>query len=541
MRTPRRILLATLVLAMLAAWPGLAAAAAPPAPPSHSGLFIIEGVVEGLKFIPPPEGEFEDACGIAVDGEGDTYIADYYHRLIYVYGPGREYLTQFADPDPDGPCNLAVDAAGDVYVNDWHRNVVEFTPSSYPPSTTTTYAQGQTIDSARSTGLAIDPAGGRIYVDDRTYVAVYEPSGGPVLAEGEPLRTGLDPLASYYGVAVSDFGPTAGELYVPDAATDTVKVFGPAGEALAPIEGLGTPQRGFRSLVDAGVAVDPTDGHVFVGDDLEPGFEHPALAVDEFNAAGEYRGQLPRAMIDAEPSQLLTTPGGNVYASSGNDEKAQVFAFGPTLPAARLEVTRGGAGSGAVTSEPAGIDCPGACAAEFAAGSELVLTAVPAAGSSFAGWSGGGCLGTEPCHLVLGSAASVAAEFTSAPSPSVARQTLDPTALEPTGATAAATPSLRVVQTTSTGASVALRALVPAAGTLAVTGPDLRPALAHAAAAGPLHLRLWLDPSGRRVLRAAKRRRLSLRVRVAFTASAGAQTIVVAETVHFDPRSPRRR
>jgi DNA-binding beta-propeller fold protein YncE len=403
-------------LLMLLAAP-TAASAAVIAPPSHPFLFTLEGFVQGLKFVPPPEGEYEDACGLARDSAGDIYIADYYHRLIYVYGPGQEYLTQFADPDPDGPCNLAVDAAGDVYVNNWHRNVVEFTPSHYPPSESTTYQEGTTIDSVSSTGLAIDPADDRFYVDDRTYVAVYEPSGEPVLSGGEPLRIGLDPLASYYGVAISDFGPTAGKVYVPNAVSDTVAVFGPAGEALGQVDGLGTPQRGFRSLIDANAAIDPTDGHLFVADDLEPGFEHPAMVVDEFNSAGEYRGQLPRAMIDAEPSQLLVDPAGNVYASSGNDEKAQVFAFGPTLPADRLQVSIGGAGSGAVTSEPAGIDCLGACAAEFAAGSEVVLTAVPEPGSAFAGWSGGGCAGTAPCHLTMGAETAVSAEFEPAAEP----------------------------------------------------------------------------------------------------------------------------
>jgi len=515
------------------------------APPSHPFLFSLAGEVfePGHRFVPPPEGEYEDACGVAVDGEGDIYIADYYHRLIYVYGPGQEYLAQFADPDPDGPCNLAVDAAGDVYVDNWRRDVVEFTPSQYPPTEATSWTEGRAIDSARSTGLAIDPAGGRIYVDDRTYVAVYEPSGAAVEVGGVPLRIGLDPLASYYGVAVSDFGPTAGDVYVPDAATGTVAVFGPAGEPLTSIDGLGTPGRAFRSLVDADAAVDPTDGHLFVTDDLEPGFEHPALAVDEFNPAGEFRGRLPQAMIDAEPSQLLVRPSGDVYVSSGNDEQAQVFGFGPTLPAARLQVTLSGTGSGAVTSEPAGINCAGACAAEFDSGSEVVLTAVPAAGSVFAGWSGGGCSGSGLCHLTLAAAATVDAEFVPAPAVPAAVSATPSGALAtsagPTTAVVAAPAALHLSAAASSGAGVDLRVVVPAAGTLRVAGHGLQSAIARAQAAGPVSLRLRLDRTGRRALEVAKRHALSLRAEATFTPTDD-PPIHAALTVHFTPGSRHR-
>ena len=57
-------------------------------------------------------------------------------------------------------------------------------------------------------------------------------------------------------------------------------------------------------------------------------------------------------------------------------------------------------GQGTVTSWPAAISCPGTCAASFPLGSPPTLTAVPASGWSFAGWSGGGgipCSGTGTC------------------------------------------------------------------------------------------------------------------------------------------------
>ena len=52
-----------------------------------------------------------------------------------------------------------------------------------------------------------------------------------------------------------------------------------------------------------------------------------------------------------------------------------------------VTVSKAGSGSGTVTSNPAGINCGGACNAQFDA-VPVTLTAVPAAGSAFASWGG---------------------------------------------------------------------------------------------------------------------------------------------------------
>ena len=54
-----------------------------------------------------------------------------------------------------------------------------------------------------------------------------------------------------------------------------------------------------------------------------------------------------------------------------------------------LSVTLSGAGSGAVTSQPAGVDCPaGACQAGFDYGATVTLTAAADVDSVFGGWAG---------------------------------------------------------------------------------------------------------------------------------------------------------
>jgi Divergent InlB B-repeat domain len=53
-----------------------------------------------------------------------------------------------------------------------------------------------------------------------------------------------------------------------------------------------------------------------------------------------------------------------------------------------LNVGRSGTGIGTVTSSPAGINCGSDCAEGYTSGTLVKLTATPASGSSFAGWSG---------------------------------------------------------------------------------------------------------------------------------------------------------
>jgi hypothetical protein len=78
-------------------------------------------------------------------------------------------------------------------------------------------------------------------------------------------------------------------------------------------------------------------------------------------------------------------------------------------PEYTLTVEISGSGSGLITCNDT------ACAASYPEGEEVSFTAVPLAGSSFSGWSGGGCSGTGTCKVTIEEDTTIIAKFSSKP------------------------------------------------------------------------------------------------------------------------------
>lgn len=80
-----------------------------------------------------------------------------------------------------------------------------------------------------------------------------------------------------------------------------------------------------------------------------------------------------------------------------------------------LTVGTSGTGGGNITSNPAGIDCPGSalCTAYYPDGTQVTLTAVSNSVSVFTGWSGA-CSGKGTCTVTMNSDLSVTANFVTA-------------------------------------------------------------------------------------------------------------------------------
>ena len=84
--------------------------------------------------------------------------------------------------------------------------------------------------------------------------------------------------------------------------------------------------------------------------------------------------------------------------------------FNSTSTTFSLSVTKMGGGTGTVTSSPGGINCGSTCTANYTSGTSVTLTAAPASGSAFGGWSGA-CTGSASCALSMTAARNVTATF----------------------------------------------------------------------------------------------------------------------------------
>src|SRR5262249_40315754 len=125
-----------------------------------------------------------------------------------------------------------------------------------------------------------------------------------------------------------------------------------------------------------------------------------SLYLGSWNGGSEFfNGVIDEAAV--YPTALSATQVGIHYANGTNAGGTQ----------AQLSITRNGTGGGNVTSVPAGIDCGTVCSHQFSAGTSMTLSAAASAGSTFAGWSGGGCSGTGTCSLTLNSNTTVTATF----------------------------------------------------------------------------------------------------------------------------------
>lgn len=126
-----------------------------------------------------------------------------------------------------------------------------------------------------------------------------------------------------------------------------------------------------------------------------------SLPID-LNAVGQY---LPPTN---NSPQIAVDGGGNVTAlwvRSGIIQSRRGSGDPETFT-----LTVGTAGVGSVASAPVGVDCGVTCTAKFTSGQPVTLTTSPAAGYTFAGWSGA-CSGTDVCTVTMDANKAVTATF----------------------------------------------------------------------------------------------------------------------------------
>ena len=109
---------------------------------------------------------------------------------------------------------------------------------------------------------------------------------------------------------------------------------------------------------------------------------------------------------------------GYYYDSSANEQGLLLSTM------RRLKVSKAGSGRGSVTSSPAGINCGASCSHSFVNGRSVRLTATPARGSRFAGWSGA-CSGRGGCRVRMTADRTVTARFALLPNTKITKAKID--------------------------------------------------------------------------------------------------------------------
>jgi hypothetical protein len=153
-----------------------------------------------------------------------------------------------------------------------------------------------------------------------------------------------------------------------------------------------------------------------IRDDLSPpvinnGWETFAVATGDAGAPdrwGDYNGVTPH---ERYPKTWLGMGRIQVGGTANSNAQVRSFWFGRERDARpTISVEFAGAGSGTVTSAPAGINCSSNCSAQFDLGTQLELTATGTGGANFTGWTGA-CTGMATCTIDVDSAATAIATF----------------------------------------------------------------------------------------------------------------------------------
>ena len=261
-------------------------------------------------------------AGVALDGKGNLYLAEFDDDRIYKYSTSGKVLGQSGERGTgpgqlEGPDKLAFDAQGNLYVTEvgsqsagTNSRIQKFSPSGMPLAQWGTFgsALGQFMTPV---GVAVNQQGD-IYVADVGNHRIQKLSSvGQPLTQWHTVGSGTGESTEIgYDLALD----ATGNIYVTEphpfsTGSDRIQKFSPAGEPLARWGGSGAGPGQFSQ--PTGLAVD-AKGNVFV---VDSGNQR----IQELSSTGQYVAQWngpPGGFIFT--SKIALDGHGNMYVSTGS-------------------------------------------------------------------------------------------------------------------------------------------------------------------------------------------------------------------------------
>lgn len=206
---------------------------------------------------------FNHACGVAVDSEGDVYVASAGESKIRIFDAAHTEFTGSAIENANEPCGLAVDSEGKLYVSEKATGeVVKYEPSEYPFIGPPSYGPPAIVDaSGDAKGIFVDPAEDRLYVAMGTRIDTYNSEG--TLGINEVQRVGVGGSVTGGEFTLTFKGEKSAPI--PDQTTGPIKFDANAEEVEEALLALAALGPGDISVEDVGGFSGPTWHVTFTG------------------------------------------------------------------------------------------------------------------------------------------------------------------------------------------------------------------------------------------------------------------------------------